>query len=83
MYQGTIVDDIDNQNSTHEMLSVLTSLNHRTTDDMEGFGRLDDRRYSPYGGNFVGLPLGVAADGSKTYPGIPPISANAPSFRHI
>ena len=48
---------------------------------MEGFGwRWDDEFVSPSGAGIVGTVIGMPADGSRIFPGIPAGSANAGSF---
>ena len=78
MYQGAIVDDIDNYNRTHEMMAILTSQSNR-----------DNDTYYPAEAGFRGGRANATAtlDGTFTqtlaYGGVASGGANTVSFKPL
>jgi len=75
IYQGAIVDDIDQYHRTHEMFSILTSQANRDDADIEGFGWRwdDDVHYTPNG-------PALAQDNTRS---IPTNSSKTVSFKPL
>ena len=89
MYQGAIVDDIDNCR-THEMMSILTSQRNRDKDTVEGFGWCWDSDIDyPAETGFRGGRANATAtlDGTFTqtlaYGGVASGGANTVSFKPL
>jgi hypothetical protein len=67
IFQGTLAEDIDYYNRTHEMFHILTSRTNRDNDDIEGFGFRWDSLLK-YPDNFGGAAVDgfTAVTGSNT-----------------